>query len=148
MKKQMYVSCILVACLFIVMGTVAFAEGGECKDRCDSTTTISVGESEKKVDMVREQNQIIQDFLKTEDDIQYYAYLDIKTVAPDVVPVIIEARNKIISRQSWVADSVQGFVYDENGNLIEKVPQFSELFPEGWSVPILSTEVDLSYYGR
>ncbi len=84
---------------------------------------------------------------KDEDAIQYYAYLDLSTAAESLRPVILEARKMIIFRYSWVAGGLVGFVHDENGTIIEEVPQFSDLFPSDWDEPTVSTEVDLSYYG-
>ena len=75
------------------------------------------------------------------------AYLDLSTAEESLQPVILEARKIIIFRYSWVADGIEGFVHDENGKIVEKVPQFSDLFPSDWDEPIVSTEVDLSYYG-
>lgn len=46
--------------------------------------------------------------LKEEEDIQYYAYLTLDDADPSLAPVIIEARNRIIFRQSWVADGLKG----------------------------------------
>lgn len=130
----------------MALSTTAFTEGRECKDKCDSTTNLKESESVKRVNAEREQNQAIQDLLKTEEDIQYYAYLELESADPDVIPVILKARDAIIFRQAWVADGVQGFLHDKNGNIIGTIPQFSELFPENWSVPTVPTEVDLSYY--
>lgn len=84
---------------------------------------------------------------KDEDAIQYYAYLDLSTAEESLRPVILEARKMIIFRYSWVAGGLVGFVHDENGTIIEEVPQFSDLFPSDWDEPTVSTEVDLSYYG-
>lgn len=82
---------------------------------------------EKNVE--RGDSGIIEDMLKEEEDIQYYAYLTLDDADPSLAPVIIEARNRIIFRQSWVADGLKGYVHDRNGNVIEEVPQFSEPIP-------------------
>lgn len=44
--------------------------------------------------------ETIEDMLKEEEDIQYYAYLTLDDADQSLVPVIIEARNGIIFRQS------------------------------------------------
>ena len=133
---------IVFFCLITFLGTTVFAERRE-REKC--SIQLSTEEVEEKENIHLELENA---FLKTEQDIQNYAYLDLDEVSPELVPVVIEARNKIIFRYAWVADGLEGFVYDKNGNIKEKLPQFSELFPEDWSVPILPTGVDLSYYGK
>lgn len=86
--------------------------------------------------------------LDKENDIQYYAYLDLNDADESLRNLILEARKNIIMRQSWVSDGSRGYVYDERGNVIEEVPQFHDLFPADWEEPILSTKIDLSYYKR
>lgn len=100
-----------------------------------------------KNELIEENVTQISALLQNEDAIQYYAYLDLSTAEESLQPVILEARNRIIFRCSWVADGIEGFVFDENGKIVEKVPQFSDLFPSDWDEPIVSTEVDLAYYG-
>lgn len=95
-----------------------------------------------------ENDRLVQKLLQSEDDIQYYAYLNLEESDASLHPVILEARNRIIFRQSWVADGLSGLIQDSEGNVINEVPQFSDLFPADWAPPIMSTDVDLSYYGR
>ena len=90
----------------------------------------------------------IEDLLQNEDDIQYYAYMDLNTESEPMQLVILEARKRIVFRQGWVADGVTGYVTDKDGNILDVLPHFSELFPSDWDPPIMSTEVDLSYYGK
>lgn len=146
--KKVYVSLLLLICLLFAMALPSVAEGvsGEEKFNGREDQSTSTEKVSNPVNRKSEDEQRIKDLLRDEDDIQYYAYLDLDDADPELVPVIIEARNTIIFRQSWVADGLQGFVCDRYGNLIEGVPRFSELFPEDWSVPILPTRVDLSYY--
>lgn len=90
-------------------------------------------------------------FLQTEEDIQYYAHLDLTSAQDHLICVILEARNQIIHRYSWVADGREGYVYDARGNLVEQIPHFSDLFPPDWEEPVYpkeSLQVDLSYYGK
>lgn len=91
---------------------------------------------------------IMENLLQKEDDIQQYAYMDFESADESLRKVILAARRKIIFRQGWVADEIDGYIFDKNGNLIEELPHFSDLFPEDWDVPVTPTEVDLSYYGR
>lgn len=48
---------------------------------------------------------------------------------------ILEARNELIYAESWSADGIDAYVMDLEGNVLEKLPEFSELFPADWSVP-------------
>ena len=85
---------------------------------------------------------------ESEEEIQYYAYLNITAEDESLHPIILAARRIIIYRQPWVADEVEGWVKDRNGNIIATLPHFSDLFPDDWEIPIEPTGVDLSYYGR
>lgn len=49
---------------------------------------------------------------------------------------ILAAREAIIYSKSWVADGIYGAILDQNGNVKEVLPQFSEVFPEDWDVPV------------
>lgn len=49
------------------------------------------------------------------------AYMDLDQASAETQEKIIKAREDIIFSQSWVADGVQGFVYDENGNIIREL---------------------------
>lgn len=142
--KKIVTLGILMICLLVAvrMTTFANAESIEEVSFVDADDVVD----EKNVERV--DSGIIEDMLKEEEDIQYYAYLTLDDADPSLAPVIIEARNRIIFRQSWVADGLKGYVHDRNGNVIEEVPQFSDLFPEDWDVPVLPVEVDLSYYGK
>lgn len=84
--------------------------------------------------------------LQTEEDIQYYAYLNLETAEEAMKAIILEARNKIIFRYSWAADGINARVLDENGNIKEELPHFSDLFPEDWSEPVVNSKVDKDYY--
>ncbi len=64
-----------------------------------------------------------------------YAYLDIETATPDMRKKILDARKTIIYNSSWAADGIAAYVEDtETGEVIEKLPAFSELFPD-WELP-------------
>ena len=144
MMKKIVTLGILMICLLVAvrMTTFANAESIEEASFVDADDVVD----EKNVE--RGDSGIIEDMLKEEEDIQYYAYLTLDDADPSLALVIIEARNRIIFRQSWVADGLKGYVHDRNGDVIEEVPQFSDLFPEDWDIPVLPVEVDLSYYGK
>lgn len=144
MMKKIVTLGILMICLLVAVRMTTFANA-------DSIEEVSFVDADDVVDeknMERGDSGTIEDMLKEEKDIQYYAYLTLNDADPSLVPVIIEARNRIIFRQSWVADGLKGYVHDRNGDVIEEVPQFSDLFPEDWDIPVLPVEVDLSYYGK
>lgn len=144
MMKKIVTLGILMICLLVAVRMTTFANA-------ESIEEVSFVDADDVVDeknVERGDSGIIEDMLKEEEDIQYYAYLTLDDADPSLAPVIIEARNRIIFRQSWVADGLKGYVHDRNGNVIEEVPQFSDLFPEDWDVPVLPVEVDLSYYGK
>ena len=49
---------------------------------------------------------------------------------------ILAAREAIIYSESWVADGVYGEILDRNGNVKKILPQFSDIFPEDWDIPV------------
>ena len=65
------------------------------------------------------------------------AYIDINEATPELKQKILQAREEIIFSYSWVADEVNGRVLDENGNIVEELPHFSDLFPEDWDEPVI-----------
>lgn len=84
------------------------------------------------------------------DSLEYYAYMDIHSVDPELIPVILEARNRIIFTHSWTADEIDGSILDEEGNSIETVPLFHDIFPTDWEVPCFpssSEEYPIYHYG-
>lgn len=68
------------------------------------------------------------------------AYMDISNVDKEAEDEILEARKIIIMNESWVADGLDGWVLDADGNIKEEVPHFSEVFPEDWEVPVFNDE--------
>lgn len=65
----------------------------------------------------------------------YYAYMNFDHADSITKVKILESRNKLIYAESWSADGIDAYVTDLEGNIIEKLPEFSELFPADWSVP-------------
>ena len=61
------------------------------------------------------------------NSLEYYAYMDIHSADPELIPVILEARNRIIFTHSWTDDEIDGRILDEDGNvrLDEKNPDRS-----------------------
>lgn len=67
-----------------------------------------------------------------EREVSRLAYMNLDQASEAMQEKILQAREEIIFSKSWVADGLQGFVYDKDGNVIEEVPQFSEIFPADW----------------
>lgn len=67
--------------------------------------------------------------------VEYYAYMDIHSAEKQLIPVILEARNRVIVNFSWVDNSAEGWITDRYGNFVESVPHFNEVFPEDWENP-------------
>lgn len=67
------------------------------------------------------------------------AYMDLETVDESMQSRILEARNEIIFSESWAADGVTAYVKDTDGTVIEKLPEFSELFPSDWEIPYFAS---------
>ena len=141
------VAILLITCLFVVMG----AASSEDIVPVDSVPEVSQEEIDNQREIAakynEEESRIREQYLGSEEDIQYYAYLNINTAEEELKPIILVARNTIIHRYSWVADGMSGSVLDKEGNIKREIPEFSELFPEDWEMPVsLAKNVDLSYY--
>ena len=63
---------------------------------------------------------------------EYYAYMILDEADAALKPVILEARWRIISRESWVADDLNGTV--TGGGVSETVPHFHDIFPADWEI--------------
>lgn len=74
-----------------------------------------------------------------EAQIQRYAYMDMEKASSADREKILKAREEIIYHSGgWYSreDGVlAACVTDKNGNVIEEVPEFHDLFPEDWEVP-------------
>lgn len=78
--------------------------------------------------------------LKTEwEEAQEFAYLDPENASPEMREKILSARNAIIYDTDWVADGFEMRVEDRDGNVIQRLPHFSELFPN-WDLPVYDPE--------
>ena len=74
-----------------------------------------------------------------EEEVIYYAYMNVETAEESIKMKILQARNIIISNSSWTADGVKGCEENEEDGTVRELPQFSEMFPSDWEMPILST---------
>ena len=76
--------------------------------------------------------------------------MDIHSADPELIPVILEARDRIIFTHSWTDDEIDGRILDEDGNVIETVPYFHDIFPSDWEVPCFPSSSDehlIYHYG-
>ena len=92
--KKIVTLGILMICLLVAVRMTAFANA-------ESIEEVSFVDADDVVDeknVERGDSGIIEDMLKEEEDIQYYAYLTLDDADPSLAPVIIEARNRIIFR--------------------------------------------------
>lgn len=64
-----------------------------------------------------------------------YERIDENTVESRKTAILV-AREAIIYSESWVADGVYGEILDQNGKVKEVLPQFSDIFPEDWDIPV------------
>ncbi len=67
------------------------------------------------------------------------AYMDLDSANVDTHASILQARRVIIENSTWVADDLNGWIEDEEGNIIEVVPHFHEIFPADWEIPTYPT---------
>jgi len=86
----------------------------------------------------------ILDIETIEDSTLYYAYLlDLESADELTTSRILRARNEIIfNQESWVADGFILEIMDSDGNVIRTAPQFSDLFPSDWEIPIMHSDED------
>lgn len=149
MKKLFWkvLGAVGIVCLFILPSAAEKGVGMPVAQ----VTEVSLEEIERQREFVTQYNEeeakIKEQYLVSEEDIQYYAYLDIDTADEELKPIILAARNMIIHRYSWVAEGMNGKILGKDGNIKEDVPEFSEIFPESWEMPVaMAKDVDLSYY--
>lgn len=71
-----------------------------------------------------------------------YAYLDMDKADAATREKILNARNEIINNTDWTEDGSEAYVVDiKTGKVLETLPHFSEVFPEGWEPPVYEKEV-------
>ncbi len=69
--------------------------------------------------------------------LEYFAYMDLDSAPAELHSLILEARSRIIYGSTrWVADGQDAYIKDKDGNIIEVLPHFHDLFPEDWEMPI------------
>ena len=69
--------------------------------------------------------------------------MNLDSASASIKPLILSARYEIIFNTDWVADGIIGHELDENGNIVKTLPNFSEVFPSDWSVPVFQETLDV-----
>lgn len=67
-----------------------------------------------------------------DNEVEYYAYMELSGADDILKEKILQARKIIISNTSWVADEINGCVTDRSGNVIRQLPHFHDIFPSSW----------------
>lgn len=78
-----------------------------------------------------------------EDNVSKIAGMSLDSAGPEMQEKILEARNEIIFSEGWAADGVEAYVKRRDGT-IEKLPEFSELFP-GWDIPVMDNSLNVEH---
>lgn len=81
-------------------------------------------------------NETMEDLFSS-NGLDYYAYMILEDAPETLKPVILEARSRIIVHSTWVDDDLDAWVTDEDGNVVEVIPHFSEVFPSDWENPVI-----------
>lgn len=118
---------VLSSSSILLWSTPVSANASEYSDIASNTMQNETGSVSLSMDEIEE-------YLALED-LEYYAYMNLDEARSEIKPVIQEARNRIIFNTSWAADGTNAWVLDEDGNVIEKLPYFSQLFPSDWDMP-------------
>ena len=75
---------------------------------------------------------------------EQYAYLDPDNASPELRKKILNAREVIIySSDGWCADGFSATVTHADGT-VEEVPNFSDLFPSDWDLPVDESCTDIT----
>ena len=90
---------------------------------------------------------VSSDFESERERVRTLAYMDLEQADGGMKEQIIEAREEIIFSHGWVADGYEGYIIDENGNVLEEVPTFAELFPSDWDIPNMEFQGTDGDYG-
>lgn len=82
------------------------------------------------------ENKVTNKIETVNDEIKYYAYLDVEEAKADIKAKILIARNNIIYSKSWTTSEFEGAAIGDarTGKIISTLPQFNDLFP-GWTIP-------------
>lgn len=70
------------------------------------------------------------------------AYMHTENLSAEMRQEVLRAREEIIFSTSWVVEGARGEILDENGNVIETVPEFYELFPADWDIPTVPVSAE------
>lgn len=127
--KVCLISCLAVGAMFASAGAA------------DTTTSAEAPAEYVSQQLARLDFSTMPDWQKSAViEASNYAYMDLnKARSSAQKEEILQARNTIIYSQGWVADDLEGYVSDQNGNIVEEVLPFHELFPADWEIPKVET---------
>lgn len=81
----------------------------------------------------------------TEEVDAQVAYMNLEEASPEMKEDILQARNDIIYNTSWVEDGWSGEIVNmATGEVVEEVPEFHEIFPEDWDLPVDESVEDMA----
>jgi len=75
-----------------------------------------------------------------QEELEHFAYMNLETADKALESKILEARSEIILNTSWVVNGVRGYIVDDDNNIVREIPQFYEIFPSDWDVPVFPAE--------
>lgn len=127
MRLLSYAIIIALAFLTMAVSASAITVGTE-----DSIDTTSLDEGKSNTPIIDNMEGLF-----SSNGLEYYAYMVLSEAPEELKPIILEARSRIILRSDWVDDELDAWVRDEDGNIIEVVPHFSEVFPSDWEIPVI-----------
>ena len=139
--------CVLI-CTVIVFSAAAKSGGNEVPiEEIPELTQEELEHQRAEIAKAQAKDaQIARRYLHSEEDIQYYAYMNYDSADEELKPVILAARDRIIFRYSWVANGLSGDIIHTDGSR-DALPEFSEIFPADWKVPVgVPCGVDEEYY--
>lgn len=120
----------------------AVLAGDYCEVHGEFACDIIIDENEENTENAFSQTSMGSN---VENNISSIAYANLSNVKDSALKAeILEARSEIIFSTSWVADGITGYIIDPDGNKTE-VPQFSEVFPADWDIPMMSRPIETSH---
>ena len=122
--------------IFLLIFIVSFFAFGTFAEGVSDTNNNSVDSFIELEDC----NVNVKELLKTIEDVDYYAYLNLDSTEDSLKPVILEARRMYIERIAGevgglAADGVYAEEIAPDGTVVRVIPQFHELFPADWDYP-------------
>ena len=123
LRKRISVFLVLVLVVTLIFGTFAGAATSQSFELVDELGQLDFENLSKDViDRIMEFSTI--------------AYMDLDSASPRMQSTIIEARNVIISTQTW-RNGVEAYIIDFSDGTFHAIAEFHDLFPSDWEIPTL-----------